>query len=198
MADGGTISAGTVIRGRVRADGDLEVLGHVEGSIEAGGELTIAEGAMVKGDGGDLAAERVVVGGAVNASLRGGELVLLESSARVVGDVSAPTIGIRSGALVRGRVETAAAPSRAAAVSKAAASKVTSREPAARAAAPRAEGDKASRVAAKPAARKSSSRVDKKKAPTPVMPKASGRARKKTAASKKSAPRKKAAKRRSR
>lgn len=118
MANGSAsiIAAGTVIRGRVRADSDLEVHGHVEGSIVATGTVVVAEGGLVKSD---IEANTVRVAGAVAGNLRAEALIVLEATARVVGDVSAPTIGIRPGALVRGRVATgelsAPQPARAAA-----------------------------------------------------------------------------------
>lgn len=101
-----TISAGTVIRGRIRADGDLVVEGQVEGAIEASGAITIAEGALVKSEDGAIVGSSIAVAGAVNGSLQGSEAVVLEPGARVVGDVAAPSIGVRPGALVRGRIDT--------------------------------------------------------------------------------------------
>jgi cytoskeletal protein CcmA (bactofilin family) len=98
-----TISNGTVIRGRISGDGDLQVQGRVEGSIESRGEVTIASGALIKSD---VVGARLVVAGAVSGNLDGSELIVLEQGARVVGNLSAPTIGIRPGALVRGHVET--------------------------------------------------------------------------------------------
>jgi cytoskeletal protein CcmA (bactofilin family) len=110
-----TIARGTVVRGSVRGDGDLDIHGRVEGSVELGGELLISEGALIKSD---VSARRVVVRGAVAGNVSGHEAVVLEPGARVVGDLHAPSIGIRPGALVRGNVSTfegAAPPVRAAA-----------------------------------------------------------------------------------
>jgi hypothetical protein len=110
------------------------------------------------------------VAGAVAGNLHGSELVVLEAGARVVGDVSAPSIGIRPGALLRGRVETGAggAPRPRAKTTKQAAATPLS--------APlRADPRKVS-TAKKAAAAKSA-----RKAPAPVMPKANGPAAKKSA-----------------
>jgi cytoskeletal protein CcmA (bactofilin family) len=97
------IAAGTVIRGRISAEGDLEIHGHVEGSVEVGGTVTIGSEGLVKSD---VSGHAVLVAGAVAGNLRGAERVVLEDGARVVGDVSAPSIGIRPGAKLRGRVAT--------------------------------------------------------------------------------------------
>jgi cytoskeletal protein CcmA (bactofilin family) len=156
MSSPSTISSSTVIVGRVTANSDLEVHGRVEGSIDATGDVVITDGARIKSD---VSGKSVTVAGAVAGNLAGKDLVVLESGARVVGDISAPSIGIRSGALVRGRVETGAPGPRKA--------RAAARAQASRAAAPPPKTARA-----------------KKKAPAPVMPKAGGHAKKKTAAKK--------------
>jgi cytoskeletal protein CcmA (bactofilin family) len=103
MATQSSIAVGTVVRGRIQADGDLEVMGQVEGSIVTKGSLEIGEGALLKSE---LHARRIVVRGAVAGDVHAEEALVLEPGARVVGDLSAPTVGIRPGALVRGHVQT--------------------------------------------------------------------------------------------
>src|SRR6516164_3683434 len=98
-----TIGRGTVVRGSVRGEGDLEILGRVEGSVAVSGELSIGEGALVRSD---VSGRRVTVRGAVAGNVSAAEAILLEPGARVVGDLGAPQIGIRPGALVRGLVST--------------------------------------------------------------------------------------------
>jgi len=162
MADEAIISAGTVIRGRIKAEVDLQVRGHVEGAIEADGVVTIASGAAVSSD---VSGRSVHVAGAAAGNLTATDRIMLEDGARVVGDLSAPSIGIQPGALLRGRVETGGGgPSR---------TRESKAVPAARPAATK----KATKVAAKKATRR---------APAPTMPKAKTRkkATKKTAASK--------------
>lgn len=133
------IAAGTVIRGRISTGGDLEILGHVEGSVEAEGTVTIGATGLVKSD---VSAESVLVSGAVAGNLRGSARVVLEDGARVVGDLSAPSIGIRPGAKLRGRVatgeatETPARPTKAATASAKPAPAKTSESPKPRAASP--------------------------------------------------------------
>jgi cytoskeletal protein CcmA (bactofilin family) len=162
MASSSTISSSTVIVGRVTASTDLEVHGRVEGSIEATGDVVITDEARVKSD---VSGKSVTVSGAVAGNLAAQDVVVLESGARVVGDISAPSIGIRSGALVRGRVETGAPGTtkgrRAPAVRAATSSQTKSALPS-----------------------MDTSARSKKKAPAPVMPKAAGRAKKKTTAKK--------------
>src|SRR5687768_4455951 len=103
MAVRSSIGKGTTVRGSVRGDGDLDIDGRVEGSVAVGGDLTIGETALIKSD---VSGRRVVVRGAVAGNVSGDESLVLERGARVVGDLSAPSIGIRPGALVRGNVST--------------------------------------------------------------------------------------------
>lgn len=103
MANPSTIGRGTTVRGNVTGEGDLEVDGRVEGSIAVTGDLTIGEAALVRSD---VSGRSVVVRGAVAGNVTAAELIVLEAGARVVGDLGAPRIGIRPGALVRGHVST--------------------------------------------------------------------------------------------
>src|SRR6185369_1948958 len=105
MDTASTIGRGTFVRGSVHGDGDLEILGRVEGSVTVSGELTIGDGALIKSD---VSGRRVVVFGAVAGNVSATEAIVLEPGARVVGDLGAPQIGIRPGALVRGNVSTGA------------------------------------------------------------------------------------------
>jgi cytoskeletal protein CcmA (bactofilin family) len=119
MESTSTIGAGTVVRGSVHGDGDLEVLGRVEGSVSVDGDLTIGETALIKSD---VRGRRVTVRGAVAGNVSATEALVLDAGARVVGDLAAPQIGIRPGALLRGMVSTGA-PAAAAPVASAAASR---------------------------------------------------------------------------
>lgn len=100
-----SIGPGSFVRGSIRGEGDLEVEGRVEGSIEIDGELVIAESALIKSD---VHGRSVVVRGAVAGNVSATESIVLEAGARVVGDLSAPRIGIRPGGLVKGHISTSA------------------------------------------------------------------------------------------
>lgn len=98
-----TIGRGTTVRGNVQADGDLDIQGRVEGSVAVKGELIIGDGALIRSD---VTGRRVIVRGAVAGNISGEEAVVLEEGARVVGNLVAPRVGIRPGALLRGSVST--------------------------------------------------------------------------------------------
>jgi cytoskeletal protein CcmA (bactofilin family) len=98
-----TIGAGTTVRGSIRGEGDLEIHGHVEGVVVVTGEVLITETALLKSD---VRARRITVRGAVAGDVSADEAIVLEPGARVLGDLGAPQIGIRPGAMVRGNVST--------------------------------------------------------------------------------------------
>ena len=103
MASVTVIGRGAHVTGRVTGSVDLEIQGRVDGEIAIGGEATIeAEGLVAA----NVSARRLVVRGAVKGDLSAEESIILESGAKVLGDVRAPRVAIGQGALVRGYVET--------------------------------------------------------------------------------------------
>lgn len=100
-SSGSRLGASVVVRGMIRTSGDLEIQGRVEGSVQVEGNLDIDEGARIRSA---LNGGRVTIRGAVLGDVSGSESVVLEAGARVVGDLSAPSIGIRPGGLLRGHV----------------------------------------------------------------------------------------------
>lgn len=106
MAELSRLGRGVVIRGSIRGDGDLEIEGRVEGVLDVDGDVTLGASARVRIEDGDLAGRRVSIRGAVAGNVRGASAIVLEDGARVVGDLAAPSIGIRPGGLLRGHVAT--------------------------------------------------------------------------------------------
>jgi cytoskeletal protein CcmA (bactofilin family) len=100
---GSIIGRGTVVRGNVRGNGSLEILGRVEGDVNVAGEVVLGDEAAVKGN---VSGATVTISGAVQGDVRASDSVLLERGARVVGDLTAPRIGIAEGALAKGLVRT--------------------------------------------------------------------------------------------
>lgn len=96
------LGQGTHVVGEVRGDDALVVYGRVEGRIQISEELTIEPGAVVQAD---VEAKSVVVAGVLVGSIVATESVRLTSKARVIGSISAPSVGIEAGAAYRGRIE---------------------------------------------------------------------------------------------
>ncbi len=139
------IGRGTVVRGKISGDGHVEIDGRVEGAITVDGEITVGDFGRVKADGA-VSGHSIWVHGAVAGSLQASHTVVLEQGARVVGDLSAPSVGIRPGGLLRGHVSTgdSAAP-------HAVGRRVERAEPASRAASSSARETVARPTAARPA-----------------------------------------------
>jgi cytoskeletal protein CcmA (bactofilin family) len=100
---GSVIGRETVVRGNVRGNGSLEILGRVEGDVNVGGDIVLGDEAAVKGN---VSGASVTIAGAVQGDVRASDSVLLERGARVVGDLTAPRVGVATGALVKGNVRT--------------------------------------------------------------------------------------------
>ena len=112
MAYASVIAGSAVIRGNVRGDTSLEILGRVEGDVAVSGDLSIGpDGAVV----GTVSGARVLISGSVEGDVTGTDAVVVSESGRVVGDVVAPRIGMSEGAQLRGSVRTEGTSSRPAA-----------------------------------------------------------------------------------
>ncbi len=91
------------IEGKITSAESLTINGEVAGTIEVGDhDLTIGAGATVTAD---LTAKTIHVSGAVTGNLRAHELVELQPTASVQGDIVAPKIKMAEGALVNGSVD---------------------------------------------------------------------------------------------
>jgi len=103
MPDASVIGRSSVVRGNVRGDGNLEILGRIEGDVTVTGDIVLGESAGVRGS---LSGASITVAGQVQGDIRGTEAVLIEGGAKVIGDLLAPRIGVAAGALVKGNVRT--------------------------------------------------------------------------------------------
>jgi cytoskeletal protein CcmA (bactofilin family) len=107
MKSPSTISTTTIVRGNVSGDGSLEILGRIEGSISMTGQVIVAPNAVVKGN---VNATEIQVAGSILGNLTASDLLMLNTGARVVGDLAGARIGVAEGALVRGLVRTEGEP----------------------------------------------------------------------------------------
>lgn len=93
------------IKGEVHSGEPLVIAGHVDGTIEVSGHpLTIDNGGSVEAT---VSAHTIVVSGSANGILNASAKVIIKDSAKIDGDISAPTISLAEGATVNGRIETA-------------------------------------------------------------------------------------------
>src|SRR6476620_2056111 len=92
------------IKGEGTAREPFLIAGQVEGTVEADGHtLTVAEGANVAAT---LTAHIVVIQGHVKGEVSATSKIVVEATAKIEGEFSAPTISIAEGASIQGKVET--------------------------------------------------------------------------------------------
>lgn len=91
------------IQGEVTGDEDLTIQGHVDGSVNLDQHsVTVGADGEVQGD---IVARVIAVEGQVNGDLTADEQVVVRSSARVEGDISAGRVVLEDGAYFRGGVK---------------------------------------------------------------------------------------------
>ena len=98
------IGGSIFVKGDVVSTEDLVIDGQVQGNIELGDHsLTIGPGAAVTAD---LLAKTVVISGKLTGNVVSTGRVELKSTAKVQGDISAPTFVMEDGAGLSGKVDT--------------------------------------------------------------------------------------------
>ncbi len=89
-------------RGELTASEDLILHGGVEGSITHAQCLTVGAEGSVKGD---IRARVIVIDGTVDGDLYATESVNIRATAKVRGNVFAPSVGILEGAFFEGQID---------------------------------------------------------------------------------------------
>jgi len=102
-AERAVIGPSISITGEVSGDEDLLIEGRIEGTVALDQHaVTVGREGRVKAG---ISGRTVVVEGSVEGDVRALEQVILRSSARVAGDVTAPRVVLEDGATFRGRVD---------------------------------------------------------------------------------------------
>lgn len=97
------IDATATVRGRVRGDGDLIVLGSIEGDISIGGSLTVGEGARIVTKG-PVEADTIEIAGALEAEVRAKGTVRIVRGGKLRGNVSGQDFVLEDGAEFAGHL----------------------------------------------------------------------------------------------
>jgi cytoskeletal protein CcmA (bactofilin family) len=92
---------GLIIRGEVAGEGDVQVLGDLEGKISLTGTVVVAEGARVQAD---VSATEIIVAGFVRGNLMASGRVELSPTGHLVGDIYTKALIVREGAAVNGSI----------------------------------------------------------------------------------------------
>lgn len=89
------------IKGRVSGNGNLIILGTLDGEFRLKGRLKIAQPAKIKGE---VNADVISVNGNVHGSLSANNRVHLDQTARIKGRINTPKLSIMDGAIFDGEV----------------------------------------------------------------------------------------------
>jgi len=101
--DPATIGASISVVGDLTGGEDLTILGRVEGKIDLPQHtVTVGQSGRVKAD---IHAKVVSVAGEVHGNLVAGEQILIRKTATMLGNLTAPRVGLEDGCCFRGSVE---------------------------------------------------------------------------------------------
>ena len=93
------------IKGNVTAHEPLTIAGHVDGTIDVSGhKLTVTQAARITAD---VLAHTIIVAGTISGSISAEARIVVEETAAIEGEVSAPSVSVVDGAQLRGRCEIA-------------------------------------------------------------------------------------------
>lgn len=93
------ISNGTTIKGDVVANGDFRLDGQLEGDVTINGRLVIGESGSITGN---VVCQNAIIMGLVNGNISVKELLSLNATARVKGDILINQLSIEPGATFSG------------------------------------------------------------------------------------------------
>ncbi len=94
------ITAGTLIKGDISASGDFRLDGTLEGNVQLNGKLVVGDSGIVNGN---VLCVNANIIGTVNGNLSVKELLSLNATARVKGDILINKLSIEPGAVFTGK-----------------------------------------------------------------------------------------------
>jgi len=94
------ITSGTLIKGDISASGDFRLDGTLEGNIQLNGKLVVGDSGVVNGN---VLCVNANIIGTVNGNLSVKELLSLNATARVKGDILINKLSIEPGAIFTGK-----------------------------------------------------------------------------------------------
>jgi cytoskeletal protein CcmA (bactofilin family) len=95
------IAKDMAIVGDLETEGVVRIEGRIRGTVRAGSQVLVGQGAQLEGD---LHTREAVIGGEVVGSIHAAERVELQASASVTGNIHTPRIAVMEGGRVSGEV----------------------------------------------------------------------------------------------
>ena len=90
-----------MIKGRISGNGNVIILGGLEGEFDLRGRVKIAQSAKIKGE---VKADIISVNGSVQGSLAAKDRIHLDQTARIEGKIITPRLSISEGASFDGEI----------------------------------------------------------------------------------------------
>jgi cytoskeletal protein CcmA (bactofilin family) len=96
------IASDLKVIGDLETDGVVKIEGNVEGTIRAGTQVLVSEGALITGD---IHSKEAIIGGEVRGVVHAEERVEIQATAMVNGDIVTKRIVVLEGGRVNGAVK---------------------------------------------------------------------------------------------
>lgn len=98
------------VEGTISGNGDLMIHGDVVGTIKTAGDVVVKDTANIKAN---LEANNVTVSGEIHGNVTCQGQLQIQSSGKIFGDVSAKTIAVEVGAIIKGQCSAGGEPTTA-------------------------------------------------------------------------------------
>lgn len=95
------IATGVQVRGNLRVEASLWLDGEVDGSINAGGDVSLGATGLVKGN---VSGATVAISGRVTGNIKASVKLIILAEGQVLGDVDVASIAIEDGGVLIGQV----------------------------------------------------------------------------------------------
>lgn len=94
------LSSGVRIEGNIFSQGNIRIDGNVIGNVNANGNLTLGDKAMIAGD---IKAQNIILSGSVEGLVVATEKLVLEATSKIIGEITAKVLVVEAGAKFEGK-----------------------------------------------------------------------------------------------
>jgi len=94
------LSNGLKFEGKLTSEGNVRIDGDFTGDIIINGNLTLGDKSIVKGN---IKATNITISGKVDGTVEASEKMILESTSRLIGDITARILVVSEGAIFDGK-----------------------------------------------------------------------------------------------